>query len=233
MIGGIMTFKSTITYSLAIALAGSVTGAVLLPGQAGALPATSHLEFLKNHDPLSNLHHRIQYYNDTSEPSYSEPSYDPDRSERDPKLSAVPSYDDSVARGVAWIITRGSRECEGAIRPEYRFDCLRNVIARAASTIDNRPGFREAARELRSLSRKLDGIVTKYQDTDAPRAKKGRRSYLAVATESLARANREAAAAVEETVTKLLRSAGNSEKRKAHYSQIATAVGSTKRLLRS
>ncbi|WP_422378443.1 hypothetical protein [Roseibium sp.] len=227
-----MTFGSRIACSLALALAGNTIGAALSPDRASALPAAPNLTFLESHDPLSGLFH-LQQYNDSTESSPAEPSYDPDRSERDPRLSNNPGLDDGIARGVASLITRGSNECRSGIRPEYRFDCLKNVLARAASTIDNRPGYREAARELRSLSRKLDGIVSKYQDTGAPRAKKGRRSYRAVAQESLARANREAAAAIDETVTKLLRSAGNSEKRKAHYSQIATAVGSTKRLLRS
>ncbi len=116
---------------------------------------------------------------------------------------------------------------------EYRFDCLRNVLGRAASTIENRPNYRDAARELRSLSRKLDGIVSKYQDRSAPRAAVGQRTYRAVSSANLEQARREASEAIDESVTKLLRSAGNSEKRKTHYSQIATAVGSTKRLLRS
>ncbi|ASP34724.1 hypothetical protein CHH27_16985 [Labrenzia sp. VG12] len=214
-------------------MAGNAVAAVLSPDKADALPVAPSLTLPDTYDPLAGLFHLQQYNDSSTESTPSEPSYDPDRSERDPRLSNNPGLNDGIARGVASLITRGSNECQSGIRPEYRFDCLKNVLARAASTIDNRPGYREAARELRSLSRKLDGIVSKYQDTGAPRAKKGRRSYRAVAQESLARANREAAAAIDETVTKLLRSAGNSEKRKAHYSQIATAVGSTKRLLRS
>ncbi|MHA7775443.1 hypothetical protein [Roseibium sp. M-1] len=173
----------------------------------------------------------LAQYNESSSHS-SEYSGDIDN-ERDPSLGATYDYDDKVTRGVVWLIESGSRECEGSFRPEYRFDCLKNVLARAASTIERRPNYQEAGRELRSLSRKLDSIVTQYQDTSAPRATQGRRSYRAVSQANIARASREATAAIEETATKLLRSAGNSEKRKVHYSQIASAVGSTKRLLRS
>jgi hypothetical protein len=165
--------------------------------------------------------------------SSSESHSDVRGNERDPNLSANYDLDDRITRGVIWLIESGSRECEGALRPEYRFDCLKNVLARAASTIENRPNYREAAQDLRSLSRQLDGIVTRYQDTGAPRATLNRRSYRAVSQANLAQARREATAAIEETTTKLLRSAGNSEKRKVHYAQISRAVGSTKTLLRS
>ncbi len=188
-----------------------------------------------DNDPMGSVLEELllaQYSSSmSSEPSG--PSYDVDRQERDPKLSASYDLDERVTRGVIWIIQNGSNECRNSIRPEYRFDCLRNVLGRAASTIENRPNYRDAARELRSLSRKLDGIVSKYQDRSAPRAAVGQRTYRAVSTANLDQARREASEAIDESVTKLLRSAGNSEKRKTHYSQIATAVGSTKRLLRS
>ena len=228
-----MTYRTFFASSIALALAGQMVGVALVPDQAKAVPVAPDLTRLDVFDPYLSLRHLQQYSNETETSSSPEQSYDSNRSERDPNLSRSEGLDDGIARGVAAIILRGSNECESGIRPEYRFDCLKNVLARAASTIDNRPGYREAARDLRSLSRKLDGIVAKYQDTSAPRVSKGRRSYRAVAKASLAQANRDAAAAIDETVTKLLRSAGNSEKRKAHYSQIATAVGSTKRLLRS
>ncbi|MBO6857018.1 hypothetical protein [Roseibium sp.] len=213
-------------------LAGQVVTAASVPAYAVAVPGG---QSLAPADPLGLVLEELllaQYSSSMSrEPSG--PSYDVDRQERDPKLSASYDLDERVTRGVIWIIQNGSNECRNSIRPEYRFDCLRNVLSRAASTIENRPNYRDAARELRSLSRKLDGIVSKYQDRSAPRAAVGQRTYRAVSTANLEQARREASEAIDESVTKLLRSAGNSEKRKTHYSQIATAVGSTKRLLRS
>ncbi len=213
-------------------LAGQVVTAASVPAYAVAVPGGQSLAPAV---PLGSVLEELllaQYSSSmSSEPSG--PSYDVDRQERDPKLSASYDLDERVTRGVIWIIQNGSNECRNSIRPEYRFDCLRNVLGRAASTIENRPNYRDAARELRSLSRKLDGIVSKYQDRSAPRAAVGQRTYRAVSTANLDQARREASEAIDESVTKLLRSAGNSEKRKTHYSQIATAVGSTKRLLRS
>ncbi|WP_454611183.1 hypothetical protein [Labrenzia sp. MBR-25] len=205
--------------------------AAIAPAYAVAVPGGPALA---QNDPLGSVLEELllAQYND----SYSEPvgpSYDLDRQERDPRLSSAYDLDDRITRGVVWIIQNGTSECRNSIRPEYRFDCLRNVLGRAASTIENRPNYRDAARELRNLSRKLDGIVSKYQDRSAPRASVGQRSYRAVSKANLAKARSEASAAIDESVTILLRSAGNSEKRKTHYSQIATAVGSTKRLLRS
>ena len=217
----------------AVVLAGQTVTAAVVPAYAVAVPGG---QTLVQKDPLESVLEDLLLVQSQYSDTYSEPvgpSYDVDRQERDPNLSSAYDLDDRITRGVVWIIQSGTNECQNSIRPEYRFDCLRNVLGRAASTIENRPNYRDAARELRSLSRKLDGIVSKYQDRSAPRASVGQRSYRAVSKANLSKARSEASAAIDESVTKLLRSAGNSEKRKTHYSQIATAVGSTKRLLRS
>jgi hypothetical protein len=166
--------------------------------------------------------------------SYGSPSEANIDGERDPALSETHAYSGGVTRGVVQIIQRGSVECQNVVSAGgYHIDCLASVLARAASTIERRQNYRQAGRELRSLSRKLKSIRSKYADPNAPAITKNRRTYRAVSKANLAQANREATTAIDETVTKLLRSAGNSEKRKVHYAQIATAVGSTKRLLRS
>jgi hypothetical protein len=227
-------FKSKFNAGLiAACMAGQFVAAAAGPANAMVLPVgPSPLPF-EDGNALPKDLLLVQYNSSESMSSSSSSSSSYIGDERDPRLSDSEGLSDRVTRGVVWFIENGGRECQSGIRPEYRFDCLRNVLARAASTIESRPGYQPAARELRSLSRKLDRIVTRYQDPTVPRVSQGRRSYRAVAKASLEQANREAAAAVDETVTKLLRSAGNSEKRKTHYSQIATAVGSTKRLLRS
>ncbi|MDN3722110.1 hypothetical protein QW131_30305 [Roseibium salinum] len=168
-------------------------------------------------------------------PEPESPSYTgtiPDE-ERDPDLSTVYDYDDQITRGVARMIQAGSFECNNLLLPEYRIDCLAAVFARASSVIERRPDYGDAGRELRDLSRELRDIVSEAEDPIAPRVTQDRRSYRAVATDKLAEANQKADAAINETVTKLLRSVGNSEKRRVHYSEIANAVGSTKIILRS
>jgi len=221
--GGSMTFRSPFTCAVAAILSGQIAGAAFLQESASALPAAPNLTGLEKSEPFGDLFHLQQYSNSSSE----------SEGEGESGNYAAQDVDDRITRGVVTMITRGTGDCQSDIQPEYRLDCLRIVLARTASTIERRQGYRQAARDLRNLSRKLDGIVAKYQDAGAPGVSKGQSRFRAVAEASLAQANREAAAAIDETVTKLLRSAGNSEKRKAHYSQIATAVGSTKRLLRS
>ncbi len=142
-------------------------------------------------------------------------------------------YDDAVTRGVAKIIERESYKCLTRLRPEYRIECLAKVYERASSSIIWKRSYRAAGADLRGLSNKLGDISDKYRDPGAPEVTVNGRTTHAVSKANLAQANQEATAAIEETVTKLLRSAGNSEKRKLHYAQIATAVDSTKRLLRS
>ncbi|POF34667.1 hypothetical protein [Roseibium marinum] len=151
--------------------------------------------------------------------------------ERDPKLTGADDYSDT--RDVVWLIMNDSNECLSGLLPEYRIDCMVSVFARASSTMEQWPNYWEAGEELRKLSRKLNGIVSKYADPNAPDVTEKKHPYRAVFKTNLARANQETVTAIDETVTRLLRSVGDSKKRKVHYSRIAAAVGSTKRLLRS
>lgn len=217
-------------------LAGQLATAALTPAYAVAIPVLPETVLDKAVQAFPEGFLLVQ---SIPEGEFSEPaptpsiSSNPYADERDPNLSTTHDFDDQTTSGVSGMIDRGVVECAQMLRPQYRIDCLRNLLARAASTIENRPNYREAARDLRALSRQLDDIVERYQDTSAPRATVKQRSYRAVTQASLDEANREATAAIEETVTKLLRSAGNSEKRKNHYAQISRAVGSSKTLLRS
>jgi hypothetical protein len=209
-------------------MVGQFVALAALPAAAAVLPTNPVWTDTRNRVGSGNL--LFAQYNE----SYSSPSESNIDGERDPALSESHAYSDSVTRGVAQIIQRGSTECQNVVSAGgYHIDCLASVLARAASTVERRQNYRQAGRELRSLSRKLKSIRSKYADPSAPAITKNRRTYRAVSKANLAKANREAIAAIDETVTKLLRSAGNSEKRKVHYAQIATAVGSTKRLLRS
>jgi len=139
---------------------------------------------------------------------------------------------EEITSGIVRQLQRGVANC-GQLEEVYRIDCLRQIYARAAATAGSRPDFAAARFELQNLADKLNGIVRQSQDRNAEKAKRGNRSYKAVARTALRRANRQARQAIGETATKLLRSAGNSKKRKAHYTSIANAVNSTKVILRS
>lgn len=221
-------------------LSGQFAFAAVDPVHALPVPALPHAA-LNQAAPqgLPEDYLLVQSIPDDDEGQFVEPTpspsiyTDPYADERDPGISTTYDLDDLVTRGVSGLIDNGSWECAQSLPPEYRIDCLRSVLARAASVIEGRPDYREAARELRALSRKLDDIVERYKDETAPRAAVKQRSYRGVSQANLDAATQEATSAIEETATKLLRSAGNSEKRKIHYAQISRAVGSTKTLLRS
>ncbi len=142
------------------------------------------------------------------------------------------AFEDSITGAVVKQLQRGAAECN-RLEPVYRIDCLRRVYAQAAGATGNRRDYAGANSALRSLARQLNGIVRQNLDRKAEKAKIGRNSYRAVTREALRKANSLAAQAIQETRTKLLRSAGNSRKRKVHYTSIANAVNSTKKILRS
>lgn len=142
------------------------------------------------------------------------------------------AFGDDTTNAIIRQLQRGAGECS-RLEATYRIDCLQQVYSQAAGATNNRPDYAGANSALRGLSRKLSGIVRQNQDKQADKAKIRGKTYRAVARQALREANRQANQAIEEAATKLLRSAGNSQKRKVHYTRIADAVNSTKKLLRS
>ncbi len=126
--------------------------------------------------------------------------------------------------------------------PVYRIDCLKKNIDDIIKSLPNNGAYRDARKILTNASRSLDRIVRQNQDTAAPyqdkksganlRFKRHHR-YRAIKRNKLQVALSQARAVMEEARTQLLRSSENSQARFAHYQAIATAVGSTKVLLRS
>ncbi|MCC2111316.1 MAG: hypothetical protein KDJ16_04715 [Hyphomicrobiales bacterium] len=130
------------------------------------------------------------------------------------------------------IIDSGKRECASA-GAAYAADCLASVFESAAASLARHPDYDPVRKELLSASKKLKALVAENEDKEAPKIRKRGKRIRAVKKASVAAVNRKAQAIVTETATKLLRSAGNSEKRKVHYTKIAKAVESTKTILRS
>jgi len=132
-------------------------------------------------------------------------------------------------------------EC-GSYDPIYRIDCLKQNIELTLERMPKGPDFTEMRQALTVAAAKLDAIVKKHEDLKAPKQKadtsrnsrfKKRRTYRAIKAEEAPVALKEAEAVIAEAETTLLRSSENSEKRLAHYQDVAIAVGSTKVLLRS
>lgn len=124
--------------------------------------------------------------------------------------------------------------------PRYRIDCLRQGLTEVARRIPERGDYSDTRRIIAQTAAKLGEVQNKYADNAAPEQTSegnarfpAKRTYKAVKQEKLAVAMEEATKIIEEAETQLLRAAENSEKRSAHYQEIAAAIGSTKVLLRS
>ncbi len=123
----------------------------------------------------------------------------------------------------------------------YRVDCLAQGLKEVSRRM---PGgdYQQARSIISKAAGKLSSLVRANADSDQPKLDapsganprlKSKRRYTAIKKEALATVMKEAQAIIQEAETQLLRSAENSAKRQAHYQQIATAISSTKVLLRS
>lgn len=126
--------------------------------------------------------------------------------------------------------------------PVYRVDCLAQGLKDVASRIPADGDYSKARRIISKAAGDLAKLVRANADSSQPKLDapatanprlKRKRSYTAVKKEALAAVMKQAQAIVKEAATELLRSYENSDKRFAHYQKIATAVDSTKVLLRS
>lgn len=148
-----------------------------------------------------------------------------------------------------WLITNKIRkdilatvsECS-QYDERYRIDCLSQNLDHMARSLPEIGDYRSVRQILLTASGRLGSIVNRYADPAEPRISPRsranprflkRRSYRAIAAGQLDRALREAQSVIDEAATQLLRSSENSAARLSHYQSIATAVNSTKVLLRS
>lgn len=124
----------------------------------------------------------------------------------------------------------------------YRIDCIRFYFRQIASELPRTGEYAPVRDALTTAADKLDAIIRQNLDPNAPtiRPRLNGKSAAprlppirAIRPESEARAMRAAQAVIEEAETVLLRSTENSDRRMAHYQQIAAAIDSTKVLLRS
>lgn len=117
---------------------------------------------------------------------------------------------------------------------EYRVDCLSKGYRAASNEMRRAPDYNGARQAIDQAAKKLDQLVKANQDKAAPIIRAGNlRRIRAVKKATVPQVLKQAQAVVTEAETKLIRSAGSSKKKLLHYTQIAEAVGSTKKLLRS
>jgi hypothetical protein len=148
----------------------------------------------------------------------------------------------ALTASVVKAINSCNEFCGKLVQKEYVIDCLSERLRNAAKILPSTGDYAEAKIALENASRKLHDLARKNASKKLPRVRmktKGKkpvttsRPLIAVKTSSLKQTNQQAIAIVKEAETVLLRATESSERRKVHYKRIATAVGSTKVLLRS
>jgi hypothetical protein len=121
-------------------------------------------------------------------------------------------------------------------------DCIGERLLRIARSLPKTSEYDEAREILIEAAKELRALATANQAPRAPRihavGRVGKavvrtRPLTPVRRDTVPRVKREAADILQEAETKLLRAAQASDRRLIAYAQIARAVGSNKRLLRS
>ncbi|MEM9582862.1 MAG: hypothetical protein AAGA08_07075 [Pseudomonadota bacterium] len=167
---------------------------------------------------------------------------DSESDDRFRELAANANAKSAAAQPVILLVEEGENFCR-LLDAALRIDCLAESYERTAETLANTGDEATVKKSLNDAASKLRSIVRENRDTTANRVtaevksrqvnRKASRPLTPVKKESIPQANREARAVVDELSTVLLRSAENSDKRAAYYTQIASAVDSNKVLLRS
>lgn len=145
---------------------------------------------------------------------------------------------DAIAKSLEQI----TNFCSGIDGNAYRVDCLSDQLATIARQMPRTGDYAEARKALEKAAGELNQLA---RDNASPSLPKGvahsakdpkirsSRPLVPVTATAQADVNKRAIEILDETQTILLRSAQNSEQRRAHYEQISAAVGSNKVLLRS
>jgi hypothetical protein len=146
-------------------------------------------------------------------------------------------------RNITTAIAQVSQTCSPEwVERRYLVDCLRWELRRIAQSLPQTGDYAPVRKALAKASSDLDAIVRRYADPSAPpiQPNVGGKPLapqlpplIGVRPEDEDRAIREAERVIEEAQTVLLRSAAESERRMVAYRDIATALDSTKVLLRS
>lgn len=148
--------------------------------------------------------------------------------------TASKSATDQIVRRIQAAVSL----CSG-VGGAYRVDCLADQLANTAASLPDTGDYAAAKEAIADAAQKLHALARANADRSAPRvtARMGdvttSRPIIPVAPEDLADVNAQADAILSEATTVLLRSADSSPQLQDDYVQIATAVGSTKVLLRS
>jgi hypothetical protein len=148
----------------------------------------------------------------------------------------------SVTKGIIKILQTADKTCDPRIDLRYRIDCLRLYYMKVASNLPDTGDYLPIKQAMLDAAAKLDAIVTKYADENAPvlRPREGhkpmakRRPPVRAVKEAFAEtAAFEAAQVVKETELIIIRSGGDPARRTEAYTDVAAAVEDNLVILRS
>jgi hypothetical protein len=152
------------------------------------------------------------------------------------------SLNSGVTKGIVKILQGADKTCGSRIELRYRIDCLRLYYLKVAANLPATGDYLPIKQAMLDAADKLDAIVTKYEDENAPviRPREGHKSAakrlppVRPVKEAFATAAAvEAAMVVEETELIIIRSGGDPARRTQHYTEVAAAVEDNLLILRS
>jgi hypothetical protein len=147
-----------------------------------------------------------------------------------------------VTRSIVKVLQGANSTCDERIELRYRIDCLRLYYLKVAANLPDTGDYLPIKQAMLDAAAKLDAIVAKYQDEDAPvlhlreghkPAAKRLPPVRAVKKGFAEVAAAEAARVVEETDLVIIRSGGDPARRTAAYTDVAAAVEDNLVILRS
>lgn len=150
--------------------------------------------------------------------------------------------DPAISTSVSKSIGDSAAFCDQLIDERYKIDCVGERLLAAARQLPQTEDYAEARAILIDAGEKIRALAKANQAPNAPVGPAvGKINNTQVRTRPLVPVKRErikpvaqqAAAILQEAETKLLRAAAASDRRLIAYAQIAKAVGSNKKLLRS
>ncbi|QBF33846.1 hypothetical protein [Thalassococcus sp. S3] len=148
-----------------------------------------------------------------------------------PQLPLVQVIGQAKTDQVTVILMDGADQC-ASVPPAYQADCLRQVFRTATSEMSSFSDYRPVVQELRMAERQINRLVRDNLDRNAPVVRVDGKRVRAVEQGSVSSVNARTRQIITESATRLIRSSGRA-KYASHYTQIAQAYDSTKKILRS
>lgn len=158
-----------------------------------------------------------------------------------PRITAQEANDATTQEIVA-AINRSVSFCNGLSADAYKIDCLAYAYWEVAQDLPRGGDYGQVRRTLEDAADSLRAVAETNRAPDLPRAKARwggaapkttSRALTPVAPARLPQASAAAQAVVAEATTTLLRATGNSDRRRAQFEKITTAMESGTILLRA